>query len=290
MRRLIGYLAARPAGVPCTDAPRAATLACRLFRASFEAETGGSPCSAASDSLIAERVFRTSPSSADALVWLRAQAALFLRYAPVAAKILPPDTDPEDVPHRLMVWDALALLRHANTALRGGDLADAYHSPARVPFGLTYQHARFVSSIRSTDVNLGATILSLAIESRIRASAVTPFEAEGPLWQGFRAMIGRNDLPVDLGLLVTVYNWAARHRRAGSRPFVWLNYFANDLLEPFFAAPCLAEGRRPEGSATERPEECVGRVAVGHKSDAGLRDADRIPQRQADAALAVVHG
>ena len=246
----------RPSSLAAT-VDRFARLGPPTFKRLFRLETGAEPSPADSADL-ARRVFSYSPHQRQlaegSLDWYRAHAALFLRYAPIAAGLMSEDADPADAPYRFMLWDAVHLLQQHNTRLRRGDFAYAHAESGLVPFSQLFHRSRRLLSGRSTDVNLGPATSARASERRLTSAFGTYAVGDGgggrparqvAISEIFKALAHHKDritLAVDLGLLVTVYNWANTHRHVGVRSYTWLNYFANDLIHPLFEPGPAAAG------------------------------------------------
>ncbi|MDX7953107.1 hypothetical protein P7D22_18245 [Lichenihabitans sp. Uapishka_5] len=183
---------------------------------------------------------RPLPGSQGWAAWHGAQADLFVRYGPVAAALLGPASQPGERAHALLLSDLLDLLaRHAAGLGRDGTAYRAATVPP-LPFAHAVARASALRSAASGDVNLGAVTLALAIESGFRTALAIPAEARISIWRLFRAMAEAGTglrLGLPLPELVALYNWAARHRVAGTRGFGWLNFFACDLLRPLLAEP-----------------------------------------------------
>lgn len=280
----------RPSPLPCA-VKRFARLGPPAFRRLFRLETGTDPCPADGADL-ARRVFSPSPHQRQMaegnLDWYKAHAALFLRYAPIAAGLVGEDADPADAPYQFMLWDAVHLLQQHNERLRRGDFAYRHAQSGLVPFSQLFHRSRRLLSGRSTDVNLGAATIALAIESRLKSAFGTYAVGDGgrarparqvAISEVFKALAHHRDrigMAVDLGLLVTVYNWANTHRHVGVRSYTWLNYFANDLIHPLFMPGTGAGPTAAGGFGIETDRETLAAVRESIRASVDPRNPDAV--------------
>lgn len=293
-----------PSPLPRTIA-RFTRLGSPTFRRLFRLETGADP-SAADDADLARRVFCHSAHQRQMaeghLEWYKAHAALFLRYAPIAGGLVADDTDPADAPHQLMLWDAVHLLQQHNKRLRRSDFDYTHAESGLVPFSQLFHRSRRLLSGRSTDVNLGAATIALAIESRLKSAFGTYAVGDGgrarparqvALSEIFKALAHYRDrirMAVDLGLLVTVYNWANTHRHAGVRSSMWLNYYANDLIHPLFMPDATACPTSTSGFGIETDRRTLADLREFIRASVDPRNPDAVidgPDLD-DCALALV--
>ena len=243
--RVVGWLDAAPPGLAEADLLRAMRLAARLWVDLFAVETGTRCVADRSDPTDAATAFAPCPDlrrdPTGHRIWYAAQGRLFLHYAPIAGRLLGPDSIPGERATALLIGDALRLLRdHAAGLGRDGRRYAALTVPAP-PYASLIQRPDRPRSGCSTDVNLGAVALALAVESGLRHALDVPAEAQVSMWRLFRALAEAADevrLTVELRTIVAIYNWAGRHRRAGCRGYGWLNFLAADLLHPLFVRPC----------------------------------------------------
>ncbi len=280
----------RPSPLPRT-LTRFARLGPPTFRRLFRLETGADPW-AADHADLARRVFCHSAHQRHMaegnLEWYKAHAALFLRYAPIAGGLLAEDTDPADAAHQLMLWDAVHLLQQHNGRLRRSDFDYAHAESGLVPFSQLFHRSRRLLSGRSTDVNLGAATIALAIESRLKSALGTYAVGDGgrarparqvALSEIFKALAHHRDrirMAVDLGLLVTVYNWANTHRHAGVRSYLWLNYYANDLIHPLFMPDAAACSTAPGGFGIETDRRTLADLREFIRASVDPRNPDAV--------------
>lgn len=270
---------------------RFARLAPPTYRRLFRLETGTDPLPADSADL-ARRVFCHSPHQRQMaeghLDWYKAHAALFLRYAPIAAGLVAQDTDLTDAPYQFMLWDAVHLLQQHNRRLRRSDFAYGHAESGLVPFSQLFHRSRRLLSGRSTDVNLGAATIALAIESRLKSAFGTYAVGDGgrarpprqvAISEIFKALAQHRDrirMAVDLGLLVTVYNWANSHRHAGVRSYTWLNYFANDLIHPLFMPNAAGHPMAASGFGIETDRQTLTAMREAIRASVDPRNPDAV--------------
>ena len=241
--RVLGWLDAAPAPLDEAGLAQAVRLVSRLWSDLFTGETG-TACAAMRPTVVeAAAVFVPCPSPRDRAAyraWHGAQAGLFLHYGPVAGRLLDPAGRADERATALLITDAMRLLAHHAAGL--GRPCGHYATVATpaAPFAHLVQRTDRLRSGASSDVNLGAVALGLAIESGMRHVLGLPGKARLSMWRLFRALAEAAPevrLTVDLTVIVAIYNWAGRHRRAGCRDYGWLNYYAADLLHPLFVPP-----------------------------------------------------
>lgn len=292
VRRVIGALEAASAPLDPAMVGRAVRLTTALWGELFAAETGTGCPTALPHRMDALAAFGPCPGAgrdpAGYRAWHMAQGQLFLHYAPVAGQLLGPGSPPDGRAASLLVGDALLLLRdHAAGLGRDAGRYDGVVAPA-TPFAHLVQRTAQPCSGRSSDVNLGAVALALAVESGMRDCLGLPDGARLSMWRLFRALAeaaGHVRLTVDLPLLVAVYNWAGRHRSAGRRGYGWLNYFAADLLHPLFVPPPpLAFGLAASAAALARLRAAAMGVEMLARPDAEA--SSRPTLRRPDAPVA----
>lgn len=294
----------RPSPLPRT-LTRFARLGPPTYRRLFRLETGADP-STADHADLARRVFCHSAhqrhTAEGNLEWYKAHAALFLRYAPIAGGLVAEDTDLLDAPHQLMLWDAVHLLQQHNARLRRSDFDYAHAQSGLVPFSQLFHRSRRLLSGRSTDVNLGAATIALAIESRLKSAFGTYAVGDGgrarparqvALSEIFKALAHHRDrirMAVDLGLLVTVYNWANTHRHAGVRSYLWLNYYANDLIHPLFMPDAAGRTMAGNGFGIETDRRTLADLREFIRASVDPRNPDAVIDGPGldDCALALV--
>lgn len=274
---LIRCVDAAPSPFAEADLTRAVNLAARLCKDLFAREAGIICAAGRPDPADAAAAFAPCPDPgrdrAGYQAWHAVQGGLFLHYAPIAGHLLGRDSVPDERARTLLIGDALRLLGdHAAGLGRDARRYDAVARPA-APFSSLIQRTDRPCSGRSSDVNLGAVTLALAVESGMRHALDLPAGAHLSMWRVFRALAeaeGEVRLTVELPTLVAVYNWAGRHRRAGRRGYGWLNFLAADLLHPLFVPPAplgFGLAAAPEALARLRDAATAADACSVHRAE-----------------------